>query len=188
MDDGVVQQGEGVRAAPPAGGIGGVAAVSRPAVRLVLLQPVEVPHVLRIADGLKNAHVLAAGKHICALHPGVDGHDRAGHALLLIDLHGGQHAAQRRHKEAPDQRLVGDGGGRPDGDALQMDDLHGLPQKGLAVLPGGAVLQEHVQGEEVLVFGVNAVGRKAAAQTVGAVVHGAHALNDLLTGHPLPVP
>ena len=177
-----------MRAAPPAGRVGGIPPVGRPAVRLVFLQPVEVAHILRVAHGLEHTHVLAAGEHIRALHPRVDGHDRAGHALLLVDLNGGQHAAQRCDEKAPDQRLVGDGRGRPDGDALQVDDLHGLAEEGLAVFPGCPVLQEHMQGKKVLVFGIDAVAGKAAAQTVGAVVHGAHTLDDLFAGHPLSVP
>ena len=68
-----------------------------------------------------------------------------------------------------------------------MDDLHGLPQKSLAAFSGGSILQKHMQGEKVLVLRINAVGRKAAAQPVGAVVHGAHALDDLFSGHALSV-
>ena len=67
VDDGPVQQGKGVRAAPPAGSVGRIAAMGRPAVRLVLLQTVEPAHILRIAHGLEGAHVLAAGEYICAL-------------------------------------------------------------------------------------------------------------------------
>ena len=90
-------------------------------------------------------------------------------------------------KEPPDQWLIGNGRRCANGDPLQVDDLHGLPQKGLAAFPGGPVLQEHMQGKKVLVLRVNAVGRKAAAQSVGAVVHGAHTLYDLFSGHTLSV-
>jgi len=42
-----------VGAAPPAGGIGGIAAMGRPAVGLVFLQAVKISHVLRISHGLE---------------------------------------------------------------------------------------------------------------------------------------
>ena len=176
-----------MRAAPPARRIGGIPAVRRPAVSRIVLQTVEVSHILWESHRLEHPHILPAGKNIHALHLCVDRHDGARHALLLVYLHGGQHAAKRRHKEPPDQRLIRNGRRFPRGDTLLADDLHRLPQKGLAVLSGGAILQKQVQRKKVPILRIDPVGGKAAAQSVGAVVHGLHAFDDGFAGHKAPL-
>ena len=144
MDDGIVQQGKGMCAAPPTGRVCWISTVGSPAVCLIFFQTVKVSHILRKANSLKCTHVFAAGEHIRTLHLRVDSHNCTGNTFFLIHLHGSQNAAQRRNKETPDQRLVCDRGSCPGGDPLRVDDLHGLPQKGFAVLSCGPVIQKHM--------------------------------------------
>ena len=178
-----VQQGEGVRPAPPAGGVGGIAAVGRPAVALVFVQAVEFAHVLGEAHGLEGAHVLAAGEDVTAVQRGVDVHDRAHDVLPLVELHGRQHGLERGDEVAPDHGLVCDGGHLPGGDQLRLDDLEPILEEGLAVFSGGAVVKKHVQRVKIPVLRIDAVRREAAAESVGAVVHRAHGPNDPFPGH-----
>ena len=174
--------------APPAGGVGGIAAMGRPAVALILVQPVEPAHILRITHRLEGAHVLTAGKDIRALQLHVDsGHD-PGHILLRVQLEPVQHRLHGRQKIPPDQGHIRDLRDLPDGDMLRLDDLKALFQQGLAGLAGIPAVKENVKGVKVPVLRVNAISGKAAAQTVGTVVHGHHALRDLLPRHPPALP
>ena len=173
-------------AAPPARRIGGIPPVRRPAVSRILLQTVEVSHILRKPHRLEHSHIFPTGKNVHALHPCVDRHNGAGHALLLVYLHGGQHTVQRRYKKPPDQRFIRNGRRLPSGDPLLADDLHRLPQKGFAVFSGGAVVQKHMQGKNVPILRIDPVSREAASQSVGTVVHGLHAFDDRFSGHKTP--
>ena len=175
-------------AAPPAGGIGGIAAVGRPAVRLVLLKAIEPAHVLRIAHCLEGPHIFAAGKHICTPKLCVDLRYDAGHVFLRVQLQPVQHRLHRRQKIPPDQGHIGDLRDLPDGNVLRLDDLKAFLQQRLAGLAGIPAVKEDVEGIVVPVFRINAVCGEAAAQTVGAVVHGDHALHDFLSRHPASLP
>ena len=175
-------------AAPPAGGVGGIAAVGRPAVRLVLLKAIEPAHVLRIAHRLEGPHIFAAGKHICTPKLRVDLRYDAGHVFLRVQLQPVQHRLHRRQKIPPDQGHIGDLRDLPDGNVLRLDDLKALLQQRLTGLAGIPAVKEDVEGIVVPVFRINAICGEAAAQTVGAVVHGDHALHDLLSRHPASLP
>ena len=175
-------------AAPPAGGVGGIAAVGRPAVRLVLLKAIEPAHVLRIAHCLEGPHIFAAGKHVCAPKLRVDLRYDAGHVFLCVQLQPVQNGLHRRQKIPPDQGHIGDLRDLPDGNVLRLDDLKALLQQRLAGLAGIPAVKEDVEGIVVPVFRINAVCGEAAAQTVGAVMHGDHALHDLLSRHPASLP
>ena len=188
MYDGPVQQGKGVRAAPPAGGVGGIPPVGRPAVRLVLIQPVEPSHVLRIPHCLKGAHVLPAGKNVCAVQMGVDVHHRPSHELLLIQLQPRQHRPQRPDEVPPYMGHVGDLRDDAYGDQLRLHDLEALLQPGLALPPRGVVVKKDMEGVFLPVLRIDPVGGEAAAQSVGPVVHGYHAPYHILAGHALSLP
>ena len=175
-------------AAPPAGGVGWIAAVGRPAVRLVLLKAVEPAHVLRIANRLEGPHIFAAGKHVCAPKLRVDLRHDARHVFLRVQLQPVQHRLHRRQKIPPDQGHIGDLRDLPDGNVLRLDDLKALLQQRLAGLAGIPAVKEDVEGIVVPVFRINAVCGEAAAQAVGAVMHGDHALHDLLSRHPASLP
>ena len=177
------QQGKGMRAAPPAGGIGGIAAMGRPGIGLILVQTVKPAHVLRVAHRLERAHVLAAGEHIGAFQLHVDLRHDPGHILLLVQLQPVQHRLHGRQKVAPDQRHIRDFRDLADGNMLRLDDLKALFQQRFAGLSGIPRVKEDVEGVKVPVLRVNAVPRKAAAQTVGTVMHGNHALHDLFSRH-----
>ena len=99
---------KGMGAAPPAGRVGGIPPVGRPAVARVFLQPVELAHVLRVAHGLEHAHVLPAGKDIGPVDPGVDPDHAPGGVLLLVQLAVRQLGGQGSDEIPPDQGLVGD--------------------------------------------------------------------------------
>ena len=115
---------------------------------------------------------------------GVDIHDQPGDIFIFIHLHTGQHAAQGGHKIAPDQGLVRDGGDGAGGDDLCLHQLQLGAEIGLAFVAHCLIGEKQVQCEEILIFRIDAVSRKTAAQTVRALVHGFHALDDLLSAHP----
>ena len=118
----------------------------------------------------------------------VDPHGGAHDKLLFIHLHGPQRGAQRRGKIAPDQRLIGDLGHFPHGDLLRPDHVEALLQKRLAGLPAAIVPEKEMQGKQIPVFRIDAIPGKAATQSVGAVMHGFHALNDALAAHTPALP
>ena len=86
VHDGVVEQGEGMRAAPPARGVGGEAAVAGPGPALVLVDAEELAYLLGEADALERAHVLARRGDEGAVDVGVDVHDRVDHVVLGAQL------------------------------------------------------------------------------------------------------
>ena len=188
MDYGIVQQGEGMGAAPPARGVGGIAAVGSPAVAPVLAQTVELADVFGVAHALENAHVFATGEHIRPGDLRIEAHNGAHHELLFIHLHGPQGGAQGGGEVPPDQRLIGDLRHFFHGDLLRQDDVEALFQKRLTGPAGTVILEKEMKGEIVPVFRVDAIAGKAAAQTVGAVVHGLHTVNDGLAAHAPALP
>ena len=60
MHDGIFKQRKGMGTAPPARGVCGISAVRRPRIRLVFVETVETPDILRESDCLERAHVFAA--------------------------------------------------------------------------------------------------------------------------------
>ena len=123
-----------------------------------------------------------------ALQPGVDVHDRPGDEFLLVQLEPRQHGAKRTHKVAPDMGDIRDLRDNADGDQLRLHDLEALLQQSLALPAGGVVIKEDVKRVFVPVLRVYAVGGEAAAQAVGAVMHGDHTLNNSFAAHPRPLP
>ena len=113
-------------------------------------------------------------------------HDHPGDILIFIHLHAAQDAAQGGHEIAPDQGLIGNGGDGTGGDHLRLHQLQLPPEIGLAFVAYGLVGEKQVQGEEILIFRIDAVTGEAAPQAVRTLVHGLHAFDDLLPAHPLP--
>ena len=149
VDHGVVQQGEGMGAAPPARGVGGIAAVGRPGVGLILLQAVEPAHVLGVPGGLENPHVLPAREDIAALQGHVDLQNAPGHEGVLVHLHIPEGGLKGGGKVPPDQRLVGDLRNLSHGNLLRPHQVEPLLQKGLAGLPAAVVVKKDMDGEVV---------------------------------------
>lgn len=89
------------------GRVGRVAAVRRPAVALVLVKTVEFAHILGVADGLEDPHVLAAGKDIGAADFGIDADDAARNKFGLVELTALELCVQRHDEIPPDQRFAG---------------------------------------------------------------------------------
>ena len=160
--------------------------MGRPAVSLIFLQPVEASHILGISYGLEGPHVLSTGEHVCALQLGVDIHHRPCHELLFIQLQACQPRIKGPHKVPPDVGNVRDLRDDADGDQLRVYELKALLQHSLALPPGGVIIKKDVEGVFLPVFRVDAVGGEAASQTVGPIMHGDHAPDDVLTGHAPP--
>ena len=173
-----IQQREGMRAAPPSGRIGGIAAVRCPAIARVFVQAEVFGDVLRVAHALENAHVPAAGKHVGPLYAGVYGKHMARHVFGLVQLAFGKLVGLRRGKVAPDQRRAGDGRRLAHGNAGQIHDIEKALQIPFALCFRGRVVVKHVQGVVLRVLRVDAVTGKTAAQTVGALVHGGDGFGD----------
>ena len=172
--------------APPAGGVGGIAAMGGPAIGPVFLQPVKLSHVLREAHCLEDSHVLSAGEDVGPVYCGVDVHHHPGDVLILVHLHGGQHAPERGDEIAPDQGLIRNGGDGAGGNGLPFHQLQSGSDIRFALLPGLQAVIKEVQGKELLILRIDAISRKAAPQPVGPLVHGLHALDDLLSAHAFP--
>ena len=181
-----VQKPEGVGPAPPARGVGGVPAVGGPAVGLVVLQAVKFPHVLGVAHGLEDPHVLPRGEDIGPRNLGVYPDDAPGGEGVLVQLALGEFRVQGLHKIPPDHRRVGDGRGLAGGDLLLVHHVEVALQKGLAGLLGPLPLIKDVKGVKLPVLRVDAVGGKAAPQPVGPVVHHGDGADDVLPVLPLP--
>ena len=178
MDDRGVQQRERVRAAPPARGIGRIAAVAGPGVGLVVFQHVVFADVLREAVGFEYAHVFARGEDVSALQCMVDADDKAGDELALIQLAGGQLGVQRGDEVAPDHGLIRDARMPARRDLGEVYDVEMTLDLLFAGLLGGLCVVEHVECVVIRVFRIDTVACKTAAQTIGAVVHGADRLDD----------
>ena len=121
-----------MRAAPPARGVRGIAAVRGPAVAAVVLQTVERADVLREAHGLEHAHVLAAGEDERALDLSIDVQHALHDVLALVELAVVEHRPHGREEVAQDHRLSGDGGHAPRRNFLIGMDLEVLLQIPLA--------------------------------------------------------
>ena len=166
-----VQQRERMRAAPPAGGVGGEASVGRPGPGVVVADAVERADVLGVAHALEGAHVLARRGDEGPVDLPVDVED-VGHGVLgLVQAAGRQAHGVRGGEVAPDVRRVLNGGDGLGGDALLLLAHEVGVQVGLGLAPGLIGLVHDVEGVQLLVLRVDAVGREAAAQAVGAVVH-----------------
>ena len=160
-----------MRAAPPAGGVGGEASVGRPGPGVVVADAVERADVLGVAHALEGAHVLARRGDEGPVDLPVDVED-VGHGVLgLVQAAGRQAHGVGRGEVAPDVRRVLDGGHRLGGDALLLLAHKVGVQVGLGLTPGLVGLVHDVEGVQLLVLRVDAVGRKPAAQAVPAVVH-----------------
>ena len=59
MDDGKVEQGEGMGPSPPSWCIGGEATMSDPRIAFILLQTIKPSHIIREANRLKGTHVFS---------------------------------------------------------------------------------------------------------------------------------
>ena len=183
MHHGIIQQREGMRAAPPARRIGGIPAMGGEAIPLVFLQTVEPAHVLRIPHPLEHAHVLPAGKHVGAVDAGVDAEHAPGDEFPLVELAVRQLGGQRGEEIPPNHGLVGDGLQLAGGDFREIDHIEMPIQKILALLAGGGAVVKQMERVIVFIFRVNPVGREPAAQTVGAIVHDGDGLDDGLPVH-----
>ena len=179
----VVKQGKGVSAAPPAGSVGGISSVRSPCVAFVFVQPVKFSHVLGVTHRLEYSHVFAAGKYVSAFYADIDVYDAFDHKLLFLQLGGGKLRGQRRNEIPPDKRLVHDIFVLARGNTRKVDYVEMLVKKLLGFFARSHVVVKNVQGVLVLVLGINAVPRKAAAQSVGAVVHAGYGLNYSVARH-----
>ena len=160
-----------MRAAPPTGGVGGEAPVGRPGPGVVVADAVERADVLGVAHALEGAHVLARRGDEGPVDLPVDVED-VGHGVLgLVQAAGRLAHGVGRGEVAPDVRRVLDGGHRLGGDALLLLAHEVGVQVGLGLAPGLVGLVHDVEGVQLLVLRVDAVGRKPAAQAVGPVVH-----------------
>ena len=184
--DGILQKPEGMRAAPPAGGIGRVSAVARPAVAEVLIQPIKPAHVLGEAHCLEDAHVLARRKNVRTRNSRIDAVDTARRVLPFVEMRTLQLSAQRREKVAVDERLARDLGNLARRDLRSIRNFK-MPRKELfRLLFGESIVIKEMERVKILVVGIDPVPRKAAAQAVGSVMHDGNGANHVLSAHCPP--
>ena len=72
----------------------------------------------------------------------------------------------------------------PRGDLGEVHHIEVFVQKFLADFTLDRVLK-HVEGIEVLVFGIDAIGGKPATQAVGTVMHHGDGADDIFAASPL---
>ena len=156
-----------------------------PAVGGVFVQTEVAADVLRITHALEYAHVLAAGEDIRTPHAAVHVQHMAGGIGLLVQLLFLHAPRLGLHEVAPDQRCVRHVPAAAHGHGTHGDEVKIAGQIFFTVLPATFVIIKQVEGIAVGVVGINAIARKAAAQTVGAVVHGLHGANDHVAADPL---
>ena len=94
-----------------------------------------------------------------------------------------QHRLHRRNKHAPDNRFICNLRYFAHLDMLILHDLKILFEQRHALALCAAAAEENMQRIEIAVFRINAVCSKTSSQTVGAVVHRNHALNDAFSVH-----
>ena len=174
----VVEQGEGVSAAPPTGCVRRVAAVYRPRPAVVLVETVEFADVLRVADRLEYAHVLAAGENVSAVDLVVYLDDAAGNVGALVELALLELCGKRVNEVAPDKRLVGDVRVLSGGNTREVDDVEMAVDERLGLYSRLVGIVENMERVLILVLRINAVSGVAAAQTVRAVVHTGNGIHD----------
>jgi hypothetical protein len=78
--------------------------MGRPDVATVVVEAVELGHVLRVADALEDPHVFAARKHKGVWKAGVHAHDLL-HHIVIVRLPGGGVIADR-DEVAPESRRI----------------------------------------------------------------------------------
>ena len=169
--------------APPTGGICRISAVRRPRIALVFVETVEITDILGKTNRLERAHILSARENICPLERYIDVHHRARDIFLFVELQTRENTRKRSDKIAPDKRNVGYRGCFSYRNVLRLDDLEPLAQQLLTLLAHMLGIEEYMQRIEFLIFGINAVACEASAESVRAVVHGYHTLDNLLSGH-----
>ena len=178
MYDRVIQQGEGMRAAPPAGGVRRVASVDCPRPAVVFVKSVELADVLGVTYRLEYAHVLATGENICAVDLVVDLNDAARNVGALVQLTFFKLCGKRVHEVAPDKRLVSDVRVLSGGDTREVDDIEVSVDESLGLDPCFVGVVENVERILILVLRIDAVACVAAAQTVGTVMHTGDGIHD----------
>ena len=180
-----IQKAERVRASPPAGSVGRISAVRHPAVRLVFVQTVELPHVLGIPHRFERAHIFAAGENVRALHIRVYSERAAGNELVLIQLAFRKPRGQRLDKVAPYERLVHYLRRLAHGYFGQVDYVKPLFQKAFAFSFDHFIRIKKMQRVIVFVFRIYPVSGKASAQSVAPLVHcGDGRYNGSAVAHP----
>ena len=116
---------------------------------------------------------------------GVHPDDAPGHKGVLVQLAFGQLGVQGLHKVPPNQGLILDFRRLAGGDFREVHHVEVLVDECLAHILSLLSLVKHVEGVEVLVLRVDAIGREAAAQAVGAVVHQGDGADDVLAAAAL---
>ena len=178
MDDRGIEQCERMRAAPPARGVGRVAAVAGPRVRLIVFEHIVFADVLGEAVGLEYAHVLAGGEDVRAVERVVDADDEACGELALVELACGELGRQRGDEITPDHRLIRDARMLTGRDLGQVYDVEMLLDLALALVLCRLRVEKYMKRIVVGVFRIDAVACEAAAQAVGTIVHGADGVDD----------
>ena len=167
-----------MRAAPPARGVGRVAAVAGPRVRLIVFEHIVFADVLGEAVGLEYAHVLAGGEDVRAVERVVDADDEACDELALVELARGELGRQGSDEVAPDHRLIRDARMLTGRDLGQVYDVEMLLDLALALVLCRLRVEKYMKRIVVGVFRIDAVACEAAAQAVGTIVHGADGVDD----------
>ena len=194
VDDGGVQQAEGVGSAPPGLGVRREAAVDGPGMSPV--EPVEhevLADLLGVADALEAAHVLSGAEDVGVLDLGVHRHNLGDHVVpvgrrLILPLLSREDEVPPEEGRVPDEdRFVG-------GDLLVEVNVELPGEESLQFLLGRpsrhvrGACEHEVEGVEVPVVGVYAVGCKAAAEAVAPDPHAGYRLHHPLSGEPVAFP
>ncbi len=187
VNNGPIQNREGMCPAPPAGRIGWETVMGRPDIARIVLQTVKVGDVFGITDALEGPHVFAAGENKGPLNIHVDPHDHLDHEVILAQslvkgrsfrLRPGLDKITVQDRHFRDFRI------RPCRNPFLMGDINRFLEKGLRSRERHPVVTHDVQGIVILVIRIDPVGREAASQAVPAVMLSGYGADNDLSAHP----
>ena len=164
--------------APPARCIGRVTAVGSPGICFVFFQAVVQADILREADCLEYAAVLAAGEHVSALIFMVDVGYATYHEFILGQLGFNQLIPAGDNEVTPDQRLIRNRRMLSGRNAGHGCDFKMFIQELLAGILDVRLIIEQMERIAVCIFRIDTVSCEAAAQTVGTVMHHGDGADD----------
>ena len=155
--------------------------MSSPAIAFILLKPIVAPDVFRKAYGFKYAHILAGGKDICTIDLRIDMQNAAGHIFAFVKLEIFHAPIQRAQEITHADRFLCDCRELSGRDLLAGCKTELLFEKGFACILRLRMIIENMESIVIFVLRIDAISSKAAAQTVGTVMHGRHGMDDALS-------
>ena len=167
-----------MRAAPPAGRVGGIASMGGPAIGLIFLQAEITSHILGISHALEHAHVFAAGENISAVNAAVHFQHMPGRIGFFVQILLFHPPGFGLNEVPPDNGRVRNFPAPAHGHQAHGGNIKITLQVLLACFPAVLIVIEQVESVALGIFRINPVPGKPAAQAVASVMHGLHGADN----------